>query len=409
MSSLDAHHHAAAFVRRVRHPQQPGPADVGVNVDGREQTAEADEVVEVVDVVRVPVVLADGAQEAVLDADLLVLLPGPPQFLVHIAGGHEGTIGVVHLFPIQRYRVQFCIFERCLFDLLCFVSHNHFSFFCVAPHRTGSDGGFLKARPGRLDEADLQHAAMMLRCLTLPFRIRGVRVPSPEKKSSYFFLSQHPPQLLDTEEGDKSHENDQSIGEKFIVPFPQKIGNVPREPRPLPKDLDHILEHGKDTEKKSEDGGLVEGGVDQGLLFKAATEAKHSSDHDDLCKDQRFDHGKSIIRVCYIMGSQKESSVHCEGCEDEREINDIYPVLDQLMEYFFFQALFLIRAVHDLYLLATRHSFFAGPDFRPEDYGFFSAILLTALIAAFILLKSYHVSFSTGSFRSLPYTRHPSI
>ena len=91
----------------MRRPQEPGPADVRVNVDGGEQTTEADEVVEVVDVVRVPVVLADGAEKGVLDADLLELLPGPPQLLVDVAGGHEGTIGVVHLFPIQRYRAEF--------------------------------------------------------------------------------------------------------------------------------------------------------------------------------------------------------------------------------------------------------------------------------------------------------------
>ncbi len=58
MSSRGAHHHAAAFVRRMRHTQEPGAANVGLDVDGREQAAEADEVVEVVDVVRVPVVLA---------------------------------------------------------------------------------------------------------------------------------------------------------------------------------------------------------------------------------------------------------------------------------------------------------------------------------------------------------------
>ena len=118
--------------------------------------------------------------------------------------------------------------------------------------------------------------------------------------------------------------------------------------------------HGKDTEKKSEDGGLVKGGVDQGLLFKAATEAEHISDHDDFCKDQRFDHGHPVIRVRYIVGSQKESSVHCEGSEYEREINDIYPVLDQLMEYFFLQipfflsGLFIIHILHGKIATATQ-------------------------------------------------------
>ena len=85
----------AAFVRDVRHSEEPGPAEVRMNLDGREQPAEADEVVQVVDVVRVEVVLAGVSEVVVLHADLLVLFPGPTQFLVHIAGGDEWTIGVV--------------------------------------------------------------------------------------------------------------------------------------------------------------------------------------------------------------------------------------------------------------------------------------------------------------------------
>jgi hypothetical protein len=101
-----AHHHAAAFVD-VRRPQQPGPADVGMNVDRWEQAADADQVVEVMDVVRVPVVRLDGAEVGVLHADLLELLPDPAECLVDIAGGHDGTIGVPDLFPIQGGRAQF--------------------------------------------------------------------------------------------------------------------------------------------------------------------------------------------------------------------------------------------------------------------------------------------------------------
>ncbi len=94
-------HHAAAFVWSMRHAQQSGPTDVRVNVDGRKQTTEADEVVQVVDVVRIPVVFARRSQEGVLHADLLELFPRPAQFLVDIAGGYEWTIRVVHLFPIK--------------------------------------------------------------------------------------------------------------------------------------------------------------------------------------------------------------------------------------------------------------------------------------------------------------------
>jgi len=42
-------------------PQEPGLADVLVYMDGREQTAEVDEVVEGVDIVRIPSVFLDGS------------------------------------------------------------------------------------------------------------------------------------------------------------------------------------------------------------------------------------------------------------------------------------------------------------------------------------------------------------
>ena len=96
-----AHHHHAALARRVRHAQEPRPADVGLDVDGREQAAEANQVVEVVDVVRVPVVLLAGAEVQVLDPDLLVLLLGPAELLVDVGGGDQRAVRVVHLVPAK--------------------------------------------------------------------------------------------------------------------------------------------------------------------------------------------------------------------------------------------------------------------------------------------------------------------
>jgi len=93
-------------------PQEVGNCWLGrfkvcLNVDRREQTAEADQVLEVVDVVRIPVVPADGAKIFVLDTELFVFLPGPAQFLVDVAGGHQRAIGVNHLFPVQRNVLSF--------------------------------------------------------------------------------------------------------------------------------------------------------------------------------------------------------------------------------------------------------------------------------------------------------------
>ncbi len=69
-------------------PQEPGRADVRVHMDGRERTAEGDEVVGAGGIVQAPVVLPTGAEEPVLDANFLVLLPGPNEFLIDIAGGY---------------------------------------------------------------------------------------------------------------------------------------------------------------------------------------------------------------------------------------------------------------------------------------------------------------------------------
>ena len=124
MSSRGADHHAAAFPGYMSHPQEPGPAEVGVNGDGREQTTEADQVVQVVDVMRVPVVFTDGTHVGILHAELLELLLGPSELLVHVAGGHKHAVGVPDLFPVQWSGAHLRVLDRCFFYLLCFLSHN---------------------------------------------------------------------------------------------------------------------------------------------------------------------------------------------------------------------------------------------------------------------------------------------
>ena len=96
-----ADHQAATLTWGMRGTEEPGAPDVGVDVDRGEQATEADQVVHVVDVVRVPVVLPPGAQEGVLDAELLELLTGPAQLLVDVARRHQGAVGVVDLAPVQ--------------------------------------------------------------------------------------------------------------------------------------------------------------------------------------------------------------------------------------------------------------------------------------------------------------------
>ena len=98
-----AHQHAATLVH-LRRTQQPRAADIRVDVDRRVQPTEADQVVQVVDVVRIPVVLIAGPEVRVLDAELLELLTTPPQLLVHVVRRNHRAVREVHLVPPQRHR-----------------------------------------------------------------------------------------------------------------------------------------------------------------------------------------------------------------------------------------------------------------------------------------------------------------
>ena len=97
------HGHAAALDHPGR-PQQHGAADVRIDVNRRIETAEADEVVEIVDVVRVPVVLGRVAEVGVLDADLLELLTAPPELLVDVVRRHHRAVREPHLVPVEGHR-----------------------------------------------------------------------------------------------------------------------------------------------------------------------------------------------------------------------------------------------------------------------------------------------------------------
>ena len=98
---VSPHRHAAALVHPGR-PEQHRAADVRMDVDRRVETAEADQVVEVVNVVRVPIVLRRVPEVGVLDADLLELLPAPPKLLVDVVRRDHGAVGEPDLVPAQR-------------------------------------------------------------------------------------------------------------------------------------------------------------------------------------------------------------------------------------------------------------------------------------------------------------------
>ena len=77
-------------------------------MDRREQTAEADKVVSVVDIVRIPVVFWTGAAKPVLDANFLVLLSGPAQFLIDVADGYERAVGWCNTLPSSPFTAEQC-------------------------------------------------------------------------------------------------------------------------------------------------------------------------------------------------------------------------------------------------------------------------------------------------------------
>ena len=109
--------------------------------------------------------------------------------------------------------------------------------------------------------------------------------------------------------------------------FPEEFNETSGGSFALHQALDHMLDEGKDPDKDTEDHGFQKGGINQGLLFKPVTEVENISNHDDFCKNRRFDQGYPVIRVSDIIGSQNESSVPGKGAEYEDEVKKFYPVL----------------------------------------------------------------------------------
>ena len=80
-------------------------------MDGREGPADAEQVVEVMDVMRIPVVLTRGAKVAVFHADLLEFFANPAEFLVNITGRDQRAVGVVKLLPVHLHRTHLLTFD----------------------------------------------------------------------------------------------------------------------------------------------------------------------------------------------------------------------------------------------------------------------------------------------------------
>ena len=108
-----------------------------------------------------------------------------------------------------------------------------------------------------------------------------------------------------------------------MEPFPEKVSEASRKPLPAPKALDRMLDDAKDSDQDAEDESLVKCWVNQGLLFKAATQAQHRANHDDFRKDQRLNQGHPIVRANDVMGSENEPAVLRESGEHVGEINDV--------------------------------------------------------------------------------------
>ena len=79
------HGHAAALEDPCC-TQHPGATHVGVHLDGWIEATEADQVIQVVDVMRVPVILAAAAEIGVINADRLEVRLAPSEFLVDVIG-----------------------------------------------------------------------------------------------------------------------------------------------------------------------------------------------------------------------------------------------------------------------------------------------------------------------------------
>jgi hypothetical protein len=76
----------------------------------RIQATEADQVIQVVYIVVMPVVFRCVAEVSILNSDLFELFPAPAQLLVNVVDGNHGAVGKPYFFPVQWYRGGYSFF-----------------------------------------------------------------------------------------------------------------------------------------------------------------------------------------------------------------------------------------------------------------------------------------------------------
>jgi len=81
------------------------------------------------------------------------------------------------------------------------------------------------------------------------------------------------PQLPEREEWNKSHENDQTPASNSWI-LSKEANETSSEPFPI-QAFDHMLDESKADDKETENKSPEKGGINQGLLSKAATERRH--------------------------------------------------------------------------------------------------------------------------------------
>src|SRR5581483_9208615 len=155
-----------------------------------------------------------------------------------------------------------------------------------------------------------------------------------EEEFAQFAFAQDFREFAEGEEGNESEEGDDAPGQQLVFALPPKLGQPSGYSDSANETSHHVLDDREKPHKQCKHECLVDGGIDERLVFLPMVKPDEFANPDHLGQNERFDDRGAVIEVGDLILVQNEAAVPGECAEEDSQVNNIDEVPDQFMGEF---------------------------------------------------------------------------
>jgi hypothetical protein len=138
-------------------------------------------------------------------------------------------------------------------------------------------------------------------------------------------------QLSESEIRYECKECNQAPREYFIFAFTPKHCKTSGHTFAMEQPVNDVLKDGENADKTGKYNCFAQGGVNQGFGLIPSVETECVRDKDYLGQYQRLNDRGAIVQVTDLIFGQDKPSIPGEDTEENRQIRDVDPVVDELV------------------------------------------------------------------------------